>query len=217
MADHRSVLVAFTAGVLASMPVAGAALEPVAFADATQTPQVTQSKPDPVQLQPCCRFTNYYLWPSGPIYYQCCAAPPELVADPLSSGSSPAASEVPRLPPGKVTINEKNPRVLGRGVESTCVNLSELTPFERFVRSVRALGTCVDFVAYDHFPCSCETKCNDVTWLCDCPGVPPGQLPEIGPQDSLGSRPEFLGTICLPCNQQSTCSGDVEPPPPPPA
>lgn len=193
MARHRRIAVALLVAASAAMPISAA---------------------------PCCKFTNYYLFPSGPNFYQCCAAPPELVvANPLVS--SPTASDQEALessPRIYVTINEKSARILRRGVEPSCVNLSELTPLQRFLRSSRvSLGNCVDFVTYDHFPCSCETQCNDADWLCDCPGIAPGQLPEIKPQDSLGSQPEFLGTVCTPCNTQSTCAGSVPPPSGPPA
>ena len=174
----------------------------------------------PALGKPCCMFQNFYLFPSGPNYYQCCSGPPDFVLEnPLVGVPSGAEQEALRAKPrSSVTLNEKSARTLSAGVEQSCVKLSELTPLERLLRSRLALfGTCINFVVYDHFPCSCKTRCDDnVDWLCDCPGVPPGQLPEIGPQDSLHSRPEFLGTTCTPCNPKSTCSGSEPPPPPPP-
>lgn len=221
MAEYRRAAVALWAGALASMPFPAPALGPAANHNPVQTQEIAESEAyTPVQFAVCCKFTNYYLFPSGPNFYQCCAAPPEfVVATPLTSGSSAAGQEAQRVNlPSTVTVNEKNTRVLKRGVEPSCVNLSELTPLERLLRSTRVnLGGCVEFVTYDHFPCTCETRCNDPDWLCDCPGVPPGQLPEIKPQDSLGSQPEFLGTVCTPCNTQSTCAGSEPPPSGPPA
>ena len=212
MPKTRIAAGALVVAALASLPPSAPALEPPASDDPAQTQSPAQGGASPpVLLAPCCKFTNYYLFPSGPVYLQCCAPLSEPVAALPLSGPSAAAQEAPgESLQSTVTINKENARVLARGVEPTCVRLSELTPLERLVRSLRAV--CVSFVTYDHSPCSCETRCNDPAWLCDCPGVPPGELPETPPQDSLGSQPEFLGTICTPCNTQSTCA-DSEPPP----
>jgi hypothetical protein len=171
------------------------------------------STPFSASAAPCCRFTNFYLFPSGPKFYQCCSGAPDLVFQQLVSTPSAADPEALR---SKVTLNEKSTYIVRKGLEGSCVNLSELTPFEKFVRTQANLH-CVDVAIYDHFPCSCETRCSDVTWRCDCPGVPLGELPEIKPQDSQRSRPEFVGTICIPCNQQSTCSGSPPLPSGPPS
>ncbi|MGH9363152.1 MAG: hypothetical protein ACRD2T_14675 [Thermoanaerobaculia bacterium] len=193
MARHRRFGIAFWLVALASMPYSAPALG-----------------------EPCCRFENFYLFPSGPNYYQCCSGLPDFVLENSLVGVPSSVEQA--SPRSSVTINEKGGRALRRGVEQSCVKLSDLTPLERLLRSrLELFGTCFNFVVYDHFPCSCQTRCDNVDWLCDCPGIPPGQLPEIGPQDSLHSQPEFLGTTCTPCNTKSTCSGSEPPPPPPPA
>lgn len=203
-----SALLALAPLVVAlSPPPPAAAQEPAPRRYATETP-------DPSALvAPCCRFTNYYLWPSEPQHWECCAPLVEPVLSAELAGGGTAPEPEVAVPRGSLTLNRANPRVGRRGVENSCVNLATLTPLERLVRQLRSRTrvSCVEFVVYDHFPCSCETLCNDPTWVCDCPGVPIGELPEIKPQDSLGSQPEFLGTQCFPCNELSSCSGATPP------
>lgn len=208
MATFSETRAAVAAGVLALVFAATgvAAAEP-------QTPSETaeyEGSATATPLAPCCKYTRYYLWPSEPQTYECCATPPDRVVAPALVAPAPPESD----PRGQVSVNEASPRIVRRTVEHGCVNLSELTPLERLLRSVRrSFGACVQFVVYDHFPCECNTECNDPTWFCDCPGVAPGDLPEIKPQDSLGSQPEFVSTMCFPCNSQSTCQGNPPPEP----
>ena len=214
MPAHRIALVVVVVAASLSLPPAAPALEPVPGDDSAMQSAYQEDSPGTV-FAVCCSFTNYYLWPSGPEQYQCCVPQPEPVATQSLSGAPATATRPPAdTPTSTVTPNTRNPRVLERTVETACIKLSELTFLERLRRLLRA--TCVNFVVYDHFPCSCETRCDNPDWLCNCPGLPPGQLPEIGPQDSLGSQPEFLGSACTPCSAKSTCSDAAPPPPPPP-
>jgi hypothetical protein len=95
---------------------------------------------------------------------------------------------------------------------ASCVDLSTLTPIERVRRfSTKSLGSCTRFTVYEHFACTCETFCNDGNSIyCTCPGG----VPELTQQDSLRSRPEFVGTTCTPCNTASVCGGLPAPPSP---
>jgi len=199
---HRTVVgVVLTIAVLAAPSVV--AQQPSAASSYEAEPSVLQA--------PCCRFVNFYLWPSEPQHYRCCSGLPDQVVSPALGGPAPGAVP-PTYDRVVVTPNASNPRIVRRSSEPICVNLSQLTPIERLLSQTVFGGSCVDFVTYDHFPCSCQTFCNDASWLCNCPGVPAGELPEIKPQDSLGSQPEFLSTTCIPCNTQSTCSSGAPPP-----
>jgi len=204
MSFHRGVVVAAVAGIVATAVSPVSAQQPTAPAYEQPTPLAAVN----------CRYVNYYLWPSEPQSYECCAAPePPVLAETFGAAAGPEATAPQQTAPrGSVTVNRDNPRV-GRALAQTCVNLSALTPFERLLRQLRsrAFSSCVQFVVYDHFPCTCETQCNDASWFCDCPGVPPGQLPEIKPQDSIGSQPEFLGTVAIPCGSLSNCEGTIPP------
>lgn len=176
-----------------------------------QEPAASSYEAEPsALLAPCCRFVNYYLWPSEPQHYRCCVTRPQELA-PLTGGQV-AVPVAPADDGIVVTPNASSPRLIRRDAEPTCVNLTQLSPLERLLSQTVFGGSCVDFVSYEHFPCSCQTFCNDASWLCNCPGVPAGELPEIKPQDSLGSQPEFLSTTCIPCNTQSTCSASTPPP-----
>ena len=154
------------------------------------------------------KWTNVYLFPSAPRYFECCTGrqPPEIFR--LRGAAVPQAAETQAGDPPRSVVkpNPRSTRLLKAVPTSVCVDLATLSPLERALRQAQAhLGQCVRFVTYDHFPCQCETSCVGQGWLCNCPGVPPGQLPEIKPQDSLGSQPELLGTFCTPCNNLSMC------------
>lgn len=158
----------------------------------------------PTAFVPGFKWTNLYLFPSAPKYYECCAEQraPEIAS---ALGGDGTRGEPSR---SVVKPNPKSARIVKTAPAPNCVDLSILSPLDRLLRLAQAeLARCVRFVTYDHFPCQCETSCNpsNIDWQCDCPNVPPGQLPEIKPQDSLGSQPEFLGTICTPCNSASVC------------
>ena len=164
---------------------------------------------------PCSKLTNTYLWPMAPKYYECCTDRPELVvAAELSSTLDEGSNEgYPERPRSVVTPNQHSASVLRQSVEATCVDLSDLSPLERTLRQPR-VGSCIRFVSYDHFPCTCETSCNPEKegvseWTCSCPGLTPGELPVIQEQDSLRSQPELMGQICQECNTASSCcNGD---------
>jgi len=165
---------------------------------------------------PCRKLTNTYLWPTAPKYYECCTSRPELV---LAAETSPTLGDdsdegYPERPRSVVTLNPHSTSVLRQSVEATCVDLSDLSLVERALRQTR-VGSCVRFVSYDHFPCTCETSCDpeqeESFWTCNCPGLKPGELPVIKEQDSLRSQPEFVGQICQACNTASFCC-DGEPP-----
>lgn len=202
MANHRTAVLFMLGAVApAALPIPAAAQAPVASYDAGA----------PAALAPPRRFVNYYLFPLGPIFYQCCTEREPVIADPtLAAPAADGEEAPPASPPAGVTIAETRGRVLRQSARTACIRHSELTPAERARRALTAV--CADFGVYDHFMCTCETFCNNPHWFCDCPGIPAGELPEIGPQDSLRSRPEFIETKCFPCNDKTTCDG-AEPPP----
>lgn len=173
-------------------------LSVAAHARAQQTPEAP--------LAPNCRTTLVYNWPTGPRHYECCARSelPEVLAptdEPATSGADgPPESIVRFLADEKMRLDAAR--------QTSCVDLMELTPLERALRQVQAtFGSCTRFVVYDHFPCSCENSCGNVNlFVCDCPGVPFGELPETKPQDSLGSQPQLVSEILTPCSKLSTCN-----------
>lgn len=200
MTLHRAALLfLFGALTLVGPAIQAAAQAPVASYDADE----------PAALAPPRRFVNYYLFPQGPIFYQCCTEHEPVVTQ---APAPPAADEgaPPGGPPAGLTIADTRGRVLRQSARTACIRHSELTPVERARRALTAV--CTDFGVYEHFICSCETLCIDPDWSCDCPGIPAGELPVIGPQDSLRSRPEFIKTECYPCNKLTTCEG-AEPSP----
>lgn len=158
---------------------------------------------------PCAKQIKTYLYPTAPKYYQCCVPLPELEVEKKFDDNSSAKDQEPRQMESntRISVKGRNPHVLARGFEQSCVNLSDLTPLEALLRSKQpTLQDCgANFVVYDHFMCECQNACTDSTWQCNCPGVAPGELPEIKPQDSLRSQVELLGTISIPCNIHSTC------------
>lgn len=207
---NRSATVRIAVALAVPVSLALAVVAPLAFA---QEPGSRGYEAEPTaQAAPCCRFVSYYLWPSEPQTYRCCVRQePEVTLEGV--GRSAAAASAPSANDRAVVLpGASGPRLQRRTSPPTCVNLAELTPLERLLGQTAFQGTCVEFVAYEHFPCQCETLCNDATWSCNCPGVPLGQLPEIRPQNSLFSEPEHLGTTCIPCGAKSTCSGETPPP-----
>lgn len=202
MAAHRSAVL-FLLGALAPVAL------PIQAAD--QAPVVGYDADAPAALAPPRRFVNYYLFPLGPNFYQCCTEREDVIADvPLAAPSAAGEEASGASPPAGVTIADTRGRVLRSSARTACIRHSELTPAERARRALTAV--CADFGVYDHFMCSCETLCSNPNWSCDCPGIPAGELPVIGPQDSLRSRPEFIRTDCFPCNEQTTCDGAEAPP-----
>lgn len=156
-------------------------------------------------LVPNCRTTFTYLWPTEPRQYECCARsePAEIFAqedDQATTKKGETASIIKFRADEAMRLDAP---------QASCVDLSELTPLERILRDARkTFGSCTRFVVYDHFPCTCENSCNDVNdFFCTCPGVPPGELPEIKPQDSLGSQPELISETLTPCGRLSSCNG----------
>lgn len=168
---------------------------------ATVLAQESQKGNDDEALICASRTTNFYLFPSAPKTYECCnAAEPVVVAGAAGAAGAPDPQSV-------VTPNAGSARVVASAPPANCVDVATLTPIERAIRA-STVASCVRFVVYDHFPCQCFTGCAPGqcgVWTCDCPNVAPGELPEIKPQDSLGSQPELIGSICTPCSRLSTC------------
>src|SRR5918996_1105223 len=91
------------------------------------------SLPFSASAAPCCHHTNFYMFPSGPKFYQCCSGAPDPVSTQLMGKPSAAYQEALRESArSKVTINEKSPYIVRKSLEASCVNQSELTPFEKF-------------------------------------------------------------------------------------
>ena len=148
-----------------------------------------------------------YKWPTAPRHFECCAR-----LEPLTTTLAPRGDATPEgdAPPETIVRFLADERMrLQSAPQASCVDLMTLTPVERALRRIQArFGNCTTFVVYDHFPCSCENFCNNANlFVCNCPGVPFGQLPEIGPQDSLGSQPELVSEMLTPCSSKSTCNG----------
>lgn len=156
--------------------------------------------PGKAQLVPCSKTTYIYKYPAGFRTYECCTPSDPQVVTSDTVDKKQAAGPVTRyLSEGAIASADRP--------ATTCTDLSTLTLTERARRSASVfLGTCNRFSVYEHEICSCENSCADVnTFLCSCPGVPAGELPEIKPQDSLGSQPELIAESCTPCGRLSSC------------
>ncbi len=153
-----------------------------------------------VQQVPCGYLTKVYKYPTGLKTYQCCSPnDPEVIA-PKTTENKPGIA-VTRFV-GSSAIAIANSEL------SICTDLSTLSPLEKIKNAFSVYrGACNRFSIYEHVVCSCSNSCGDAnTFSCNCPGLPPGQLPVIKPQDSLGSQTELLGETVTPCNSESICS-----------
>lgn len=147
---------------------------------------------------PCGYTTHTYKFPAGLKTYECCSP-----SDPQVIAPAPAKKDLK----GPVT------EFFGSGAMattskmlSTCTDLSTLSAAEKLKRFTTVYkGTCNSFAVYEHIVCSCSNSCKDVTFNCECPGVPFGELPDVSQPDSLGSKPELIGTVVTPCGRLSTC------------
>ena len=157
--------------------------------------------PGNLQLAPGKQTTLTYKYPVGLKTYECCTPSDPLVLAP-ETAKKPGAGPVMRFS-GEGVIASAN------RIVTTCTDLSSLTPIEKIRRATTVfLGTCNQFSFYEHVICACENSCADVNaFSCNCPGLPAGQLPEIKPQDSLGSQPELIAETCTPCGPLSSCQG----------
>ena len=84
MANHRAAVLVLL-GTLApvALPIPAAA----------QDPDVSYEAGAPVALAPPRRFVNYYLFPLGPIFYQCCTEREPVLADPTLAAPAAAGEE----------------------------------------------------------------------------------------------------------------------------
>ncbi len=148
---------------------------------------------------PCSYTTHTYKYPVGIKTYECCSSSDPKVIAPVSAKNDSINPVTEFFGSGAMATTSK--------MLSTCTDLSTLTPLEKLRRStIVFLGTCNRFAIYEHIVCSCSNSCGDVKFSCNCPGVPFGELPDASQQDSLGSKPELIGTIVTPCNDLSSCN-----------
>lgn len=143
---------------------------------------------------PANEMIKKYSYPGPAIEYTCCASndfPQEIQAI--------AVDKLPMKVQGSIGKNES---VKLFSSTNSCVKTSSLSTIEKIKISSR---NCRTFVVYEHSPCSCTRGCacgagGSRDWVCDCPGVSAGQLPVIGTQDSLRSKPELIGETTRECS-----------------
>jgi hypothetical protein len=154
----------------------------------------TADYPGKEQLVPGTKTTLTYKYPFELKTYECCTPSDPQVLAPDTVDKNPGTSPITRFS-GKGAVASANRMV------STCTDLSTLTPIEKFRRATSVFeGTCNQFSIWEHVMCTCENFCNDPnSFSCNCPGLPAGQLPEIKPQDSIGSQPELIAETFTSC------------------
>jgi hypothetical protein len=158
-------------------------------------------------------YERTYSFPEEePTQYICCydQPPPEVVL--LFDTKGTTYGRVVGLETAEMWMSlETTESVLSS--DSPCVRLDSLSPQERLTIEGVPLGfgeSCNTFAIFSHFECHCNTTCASDEWVCNCPGVPVGSLPQAVPddfpQDSIRSKPEFISETCTPCNVLSKCS-----------
>lgn len=154
------------------------------------------------QAQVPTRTTRFYSFPVELKVWECCTP-----ADPVV-----ALDEVGRQPVKRTVtkLETKGVAVFPTRARSTCTDLSTLTPAEKLERVTRGfLGTCYRAASYEHVVCGCENLCSDPSFSCNCPGLPPGEVPDTSRrQDSLRSQPELILEICEECSPESSACGE---------
>jgi hypothetical protein len=149
------------------------------------------------------KITRKYTFPGPPIKYACCAYhefPSEAYHE---FPSELQAIFIDKLPV-KDRSQSKSPNSAALfSSANPCVKLDSLSFVEKTILFQQS-RSCNTFVSHNHRPCSCTIGCGGssepVQWVCDCPGIPAGQLPEIKQQNSIRSNYEFVGEILSACS-----------------
>ncbi len=135
-------------------------------------------------------LTRDYSFPGPAITYTCCSS-----NDFPSEMQAISINKLPKNDQSQSKDSNLNSAKFFSSANS-CVRMDSLSAVEKL--KLLNIGACNTFVVHEHTPCSCTRGCDcggggSRDWVCNCPGVPTGQLPEIKPQDSLRSNPELVG------------------------